>query len=141
MGHWANDRQLKELRRIQESNWLARKPPPVRLGLLRSTGVPAAEAIKAVERVHRKRGVAAVVAVGTSSDWDGLYAWCWACGIDLSYAEQDALLRMKLDGLVSLGGPDWFHVWAHQAGMKVWQPGRPKDRAKGPATRPGPRVG
>lgn len=119
-----------------QRRWISGKHD-LRLGLLRAAPLPAdAVVLRVLERIHRERKLLAVL-VGDEAPAVALEGWSSSRSIEFRIVRRDALLRARLDGLVSFGGPVWFHVRAHHSGVKVWQPLSPKPAALAPATRRG----
>lgn len=116
--------------------WISGKHD-LRLGVLRAPPLPAdAAVLRVIERVHRERMLRAVL-VGDDASVAAIEGWASSRGVEFDVVHRDRLLRSNLDGLVSFGGPVWFHVRAHQSGVKVWEPLRAKSTALAPATRRG----
>lgn len=137
MGDWYNSKEAKDLRRAREGHWAAGRTP-LSLGLIRGDApVSDTTLCSILNRVYRKCGIAHLAIVRDDYAWMQAEAWCQASHVQLAFCSRDALLRMTLDGLINLGAPEWVNRRAHEQGMTVWQPLRPKPLPAGPATIPG----
>lgn len=132
-----NDDLAIPLACMQPQRWWISGKHELRLGVLRAAPLPTEAAVlRVLARVHRERTLLAVT-VGDEAAAAAIEGWASSRGIAFDRAPRDMLLRSRLDGLVSFGGPVWFHVRAHQSGVKVWEPLAPRAAAMAPATRRG----